>query len=200
MRWLDGFFSCKTTSKIPNFENQTKCCSATLASSFCNAAHRSGRLVHKRGAILAHQLSEARAAIRNLRLRLWDARPEWVDLEAAADHGGLGVVRLPCDSVHRGGLVQALHVAKLPCNEDRRGPTVEDVAPSGARRGTRKACGRESPSSRAHESYLSAPSARSWRLAALGLSARAAGPCGGALQVAYAQRPPAAACNPFPLD
>ena len=77
--------------------------------------------MHKRGAILAHQLREAMAAVRNLRLRLWDARPEWVDLEAAADHGSLGVARLPCDRVHRGGLVQALHVGKLSCNEDRRG-------------------------------------------------------------------------------
>ena len=49
--------------------------------------------MHKRGAILAHQLREAMAAVRNLRLRLWDARPEWVDLEAAADHGSLGVAR-----------------------------------------------------------------------------------------------------------
>ena len=70
--------------------------------------------MYKRGAILTHQLREARAAMRNFRLRLWDARPEWVDLEAAAAHGGLGVVRLPCASVHRGGLVQGLHVAKLP--------------------------------------------------------------------------------------
>ena len=107
-------FHARHLRRSPNFDNPRKCCSAALASNFCNAAHRSRRLVHKRGAILAHHLSEARAAIRNLRLRLWDARPEWVDLEAAADHGGLGVVRLPCDSVHRGGLVQALHVAKLP--------------------------------------------------------------------------------------
>ena len=176
--------------RISQTSNPPKCCSAALALHFCNAAHRSGRLVHKRGAILTHQLREARAAIRNFRLRLWDARPEWVDLEAAAAHEGLGVVRLPCDSVHGGGLVQAHHVAKLPCNEDKRGPTDSS---SGPRRGTRKACGLESPSSRAQESYLSAPSARSWRLAALGLSARAAGPCGGALLVAYAQRPPAAA-------
>ena len=190
-------FHARQLRRFPNFEHPPKCCSAALASSFCNAAHRSGRLVHKRGAILAHQLRETRAAIRNLRLRLWDARLAWVDFETAADHGGLGVVRLPCDSVHGGGLVQALHVAKLPCNEDRRGPTDSS---SGPRRGTRKACGLESPSSRAHESYLSAPSARSLRLAALGLSARAAGPCGGALQVAYAQRPPAAACNPLPLE
>ena len=84
--------------------------------------------MHKRGATLAHQLREAMAAVRNLRLRLWDARPEWVDLEAAADHGSLGVARLPCDRVHRGGLVQALHVGKLSCNEDRRGTTVQDVA------------------------------------------------------------------------
>ena len=51
--------------------------------------------MHKRGAILTHQLREARAAIRNFRLRLWDARPEWVDLEAATAHGGLGVVGCP---------------------------------------------------------------------------------------------------------